>query len=56
MGHPRVLPMWSSRLPSKPICLEKVPCWSLETLPMAAPFYHFIMNIDGQAVTWKVDG
>ena len=52
---PRDLPMWSSRLPSKPICPEKVPCWSLETPPMVGRFYHFIMNIDGQAVTWEVE-
>ena len=24
--------------------------------PHGGPFYHFVMNIDGQAVTWKVPG
>ncbi len=23
---------------------------------MAGPFYHFTVNVDGQAVTWKVPG
>ena len=24
--------------------------------PHGGPFYHFVVNIDGQAVTWKVPG